>query len=103
MLTLDKPCSGILVYTVLNGLVGILVYVSGGRLEPREYDLKEYWTWKGSGRRPWFVRAIRARRNVEHVDHVAEDSDKHDHDNGNDSIVITRVKTISNDYSSASR
>ncbi|KAG5983487.1 hypothetical protein E4U54_006235 [Claviceps lovelessii] len=95
--------AGILVYTVLNGLVGILVYVSGGRLEPREYDLKEYWTWKGSGRRPWFVRAIRARRNVEHVDHVAEDSDKHDHDNGNDSIVITRVKTISNDYSSASR
>ncbi|KAG5929038.1 hypothetical protein E4U42_007349 [Claviceps africana] len=95
--------AGILVYTVLNGLVGIVSYVSGGRLEPREYDLKEYWTWKGSGRRPWFVRAIRARRNVADVDRAAADSDKHDPDNGNDSIVITRVKTISNDYSTASR
>ena len=32
---------------------------SGGRLEPREYDLKEYWTWKGQGQSPWFVRAIK--------------------------------------------
>ncbi|KAG6047178.1 hypothetical protein E4U17_007596 [Claviceps sp. LM77 group G4] len=93
--------AGILVYTVLNGLVGILVYVSGGRFEPREYDLKEYWTWKGTGRRPWFVRAIRAKRSDRHVDHVAEDSD--DRGNGNDSILMTRVKTISNDYSTASQ
>ncbi|KAG6023310.1 hypothetical protein E4U19_004452 [Claviceps sp. Clav32 group G5] len=93
--------AGILVYTVLNGLVGILVYVSGGRFEPREYDLKEYWTWKGTGRRPWFVRAIRAKRSDRHVDHVAEDSD--DRGNGNDSVLMTRVKTISNDYSTASQ
>ncbi|KAG6118187.1 hypothetical protein E4U13_000462 [Claviceps humidiphila] len=93
--------AGILVYTVLNGLVGILVYVSGGRFEPREYDLKEYWTWKGTGRRPWFVRAIRAKRSDRHVDHVAEDSD--DRGNGNESILMTRVKTISNDYSTTSQ
>ncbi|KAG6290159.1 hypothetical protein E4U09_004582 [Claviceps aff. purpurea] len=93
--------AGILVYTVLNGLVGILVYVSGGRFEPREYDLKEYWTWKGTGRRPWFVRAIRAKRSDRHVDHVAEDSD--DRGNANDSILMTRVKTISNDYSTTSQ
>ncbi|GAB0141008.1 hypothetical protein EsHS_00001615 [Epichloe bromicola] len=92
--------AGILVYSVLNGLVGIVVYVSGGRLEPREYDLKEYWTWKGSGRRPWFVRAIRAKRSVQDVGHDAGDSE--DHDNGNESIVVARVKTISNDYSTAS-
>ncbi|KAG6098090.1 hypothetical protein E4U31_004811 [Claviceps sp. LM219 group G6] len=93
--------AGILVYTVLNGLVGILVYVSGGRFEPREYDLKEYWTWKGTGRRPWFVRAIRAKRSDRHVDHVAEDPDGHG--NGNESILMTRVKTISNDYSTTSQ
>ncbi|KJZ79350.1 hypothetical protein HIM_01501 [Hirsutella minnesotensis 3608] len=54
--------AGIFVYTVLNGSVGLVVYLSGGRIEPREYELKEYWTWKGGGRPPWFVRAMRARR-----------------------------------------
>ncbi|PNY24451.1 Xanthine/uracil/vitamin C permease [Tolypocladium capitatum] len=54
--------AGIFVYAVLNGLVGLVVYVSGGRIEPREYDLKEYWTWKGTGQAPWFVREIQARR-----------------------------------------
>ncbi|KAG5993063.1 hypothetical protein E4U52_002306 [Claviceps spartinae] len=93
--------AGILVYTVLNGLVGILVYVSGGRFEPREYDLKEYWTWKGTGRRPWFVRAIRAKGSDRHVDHVAEDPDGRG--NGSESILMTRVKTISNDYSTTSQ
>ncbi|KAF4512695.1 hypothetical protein G6O67_000044 [Ophiocordyceps sinensis] len=54
--------AGLLVYAVLNGLVGLVVCLSGGRIEPHEYELKEYWTWKGAGRPPWFVRAIRARR-----------------------------------------
>ncbi|KAI8713309.1 hypothetical protein NCS52_01274700 [Fusarium sp. LHS14.1] len=53
--------AGVFVYTVLNGLIAIVVFLSRGQLEPREYDLKEYWTWKGSGRAPWFVRAIRRR------------------------------------------
>jgi adenine/guanine/hypoxanthine permease len=51
------------VYTLLNGIIGLIVFLSGGYFEPREYDLKEYWTWKGSGRPPWFVRAFRQRRN----------------------------------------
>lgn len=51
--------SGIFVYTMLNGLIGAMVCISGGRCEPREYELKEYWSWKGSGQPPWFVRAIR--------------------------------------------
>ncbi|KAJ6779340.1 hypothetical protein PWT90_04278 [Aphanocladium album] len=54
--------AGIFVYTVLNGLIGTVVCISGGRYEPREYDLKEYWTWKGAGQPPWFVRAIRQHR-----------------------------------------
>ncbi len=54
--------SGIFVYTMLNGLIGIVVYISGGKWEPREYDLKEYWSWKGAGQPPWFVRAVRQRR-----------------------------------------
>lgn len=40
-----------------------MVLLSNNRIEPREYDLKEYWTWKGSGRPPWFVRAMRKDRN----------------------------------------
>lgn len=63
--------SGVFVYAVLNGLVGIVVFVSRGYIEPSEYDLKEYWTWKGSGRAPWFVRAIRRRQNP------SEDEDDH--------------------------
>lgn len=59
--------SGLFVYTVLNGLIAFVIFVSGGRIEPREYDLKEYWTWKGTGRPPWFVRALCAnhRSNIE--------------------------------------
>ncbi|KAF4982034.1 hypothetical protein FZEAL_2284 [Fusarium zealandicum] len=69
--------AGVFVYAVLNGLIGLVVFLSGGYLEPREYDLKEYWTWKGSGRAPWFVRAIRRRRNVVHDD---DDDDEDDDD-----------------------
>lgn len=58
----NTAISGIFVYTMLNGLIGAVVCVSGGRCEPREYDLKEYWTWKGIGQPPWFIRAIRQRR-----------------------------------------
>lgn len=54
--------SGLFVYTILNALVGLVVFLSNNRIEPREYDLKEYWTWKGSGRPPWFVRAMRRDR-----------------------------------------
>ncbi|PHH87276.1 hypothetical protein CDD83_9076 [Cordyceps sp. RAO-2017] len=54
--------AGLFVYAVLNGLVGLVVCLSGGRIEPREYELKEYWTWKGAGRPPWFVKAIQTRR-----------------------------------------
>ncbi|KAL2670790.1 hypothetical protein Neosp_014592 [[Neocosmospora] mangrovei] len=66
--------AGVFVYTVLNGLIAIVVFLSRGQLEPREYDLKEYWTWKGSGRAPWFVRAIR--RRVSDDDSDDDDDDR---------------------------
>ncbi|KAF4964825.1 hypothetical protein FSARC_7287 [Fusarium sarcochroum] len=75
--------AGVFVYAVLNGLVGIVVFASGGYLEPREYDLKEYWTWKGSGRAPWFVRAIRRRGNSGH-------DDDDDHPSGSD-LAMTHI------------
>ncbi|CAM1505993.1 Fc.00g116300.m01.CDS01 [Cosmosporella sp. VM-42] len=53
--------AGMFLYAVINSLIAATVWVSRGRLEPREYDMKEYWTWKGSGKKPWFVRALRAR------------------------------------------
>ncbi|KAK6444633.1 hypothetical protein FP744_10000881 [Trichoderma asperellum] len=55
--------AGLFIYAILNALIGLVVLLSNSRIEPREYDLKEYWTWKGSGRPPWFVRAMRKDRN----------------------------------------
>jgi len=45
-------------YTTLNGLIWLVMWVSGGTLEPREYDLKEYWTWKPAGKKTWIVRTF---------------------------------------------
>lgn len=67
---------GVFVYAVLNGLIGLTVFLSRGYLEPREYDLKEYWTWKGSGRPPWFVRAMRRRRGLYSTDAEEADQDE---------------------------
>ncbi|KAH6953198.1 permease family-domain-containing protein [Fusarium avenaceum] len=72
--------AGVFVYAVLNGLIGLVVFVSRGYIEPREYDLKEYWTWRGSGRAPWFVRAIRRHRNTDNSD----DGDEDGHAGGSD-------------------
>ncbi|OAQ68331.1 nucleoside transporter [Pochonia chlamydosporia 170] len=90
--------AGIFVYAVLNGLVGLILYVSGGRIEPREYDLKEYWTWKGIGRPPWFVRAMQRRRGDTNEDSNTT-SDRDTNDDMDRLSSMTRIKTISNDYS----
>ncbi len=39
-------------YIFLNTLIWIVMRVTGGALEPREYDLKEYWTWRPAGKKP---------------------------------------------------
>jgi poly(3-hydroxyalkanoate) synthetase len=47
-----------MIYTGLNGLLYITKLVSGGRIQPPDADLQEYWTWKPKGgHAPWFVRA----------------------------------------------
>jgi AGZA family xanthine/uracil permease-like MFS transporter len=51
--------SGMLLYTTINLLISLTVRISGGRIEPENYDMKEYWTWKAPGRKPWFVRVFR--------------------------------------------
>ncbi|KAL6862319.1 permease [Trichoderma novae-zelandiae] len=79
--------AGLFVYTTLNTLIALVVFFSNHRFEPREYDLKEYWTWRGSGRAPWFVRAMRRNRHES-----PSSSDNHNHsntmmDNHNDNVV----------------
>ncbi|VUC33577.1 unnamed protein product, partial [Clonostachys rosea] len=54
--------AGIFVYIVLNSLIFLIVYLSGHELEPREHDMKEYWTWKTAGKAPWFLRIYRRAR-----------------------------------------
>ena len=51
-----------MIYAAINTCISIAVWVSRGRIEPREYDLKEYWPWKAPGQQPWVVRAINKRR-----------------------------------------
>ncbi|KAF5710949.1 major facilitator superfamily transporter [Fusarium mundagurra] len=51
--------AGMFLYTALNLMISLTVRLSGDRLEPDNYDMKEYWTWKPPGRKPWFVRAFR--------------------------------------------
>ncbi|CAG9993823.1 unnamed protein product [Clonostachys byssicola] len=54
--------AGIFVYTVLNTIIFLIVYVSGHELKPREHDMKEYWSWKTTGKAPWFLRIYRRAR-----------------------------------------
>lgn len=43
---------GLFVYIILNSLIWAVMRLTGGAVEPREYDLKEYWTWKPAGKKP---------------------------------------------------
>lgn len=76
---------GLFVYTTLNTLIALVVFFSNNRIEPREYDLKEYWTWRGSGRAPWFVRAMRRNRDRHHHRHESRSSDE---DRNRDDMVM---------------
>lgn len=45
-------------YAGLNALLYLTKLVSGGRIQPPDADLQEYWTWKPQGgHAPWFIRA----------------------------------------------
>ncbi|EEY23266.1 inner membrane protein yieG [Verticillium alfalfae VaMs.102] len=70
--------AGVFVYAVLNGLIALTVYISGRRLEPRDYDSKEYWSWKGygMGKPPWFVRAVRNKGCIAGSDDAPDEIDE---------------------------
>ncbi|KAH8901673.1 inner membrane protein yieG [Thozetella sp. PMI_491] len=48
---------GLFMYTLLNGMLKLVMIASRGRIQPENYDLKEYWNWKPSGK-PIILRAI---------------------------------------------
>ena len=64
-------------YTILNLMISLTVRISGGRLEPDNYDMKEYWSWKGSGKAPWFVRLAR-KKGCFGGEKAEEETDKRD-------------------------
>jgi AGZA family xanthine/uracil permease-like MFS transporter len=45
-------------YTVINGAVWAIARLSRDAIVPENYDMKEYWTWRHPGERPWIVRAL---------------------------------------------
>lgn len=45
-------------YTALNGMIWAVMTLSRGGLEPKDYQYKEYWTWKPAGEKPWIVRVF---------------------------------------------
>ncbi len=49
---------GLFTYTVINGLIWIIVKISGDTVHPENYDLKEYWSWRPPGEKPWIVRVV---------------------------------------------
>lgn len=49
--------AGLLVYTVLNGMIFITSKLSRGRVQPPDRDNAEYWTINPvGGTPPWFIR-----------------------------------------------
>ncbi|EAQ86043.1 hypothetical protein CHGG_07296 [Chaetomium globosum CBS 148.51] len=50
--------AGIFAYVIINGAIHIVVKVSGDTITPQNYDLKEYWSWRPPGDKPWMARAI---------------------------------------------
>ncbi|KAK4104809.1 hypothetical protein N658DRAFT_542115 [Parathielavia hyrcaniae] len=50
--------AGLFTYTIINGAIWIVVNISGERMVPEQYDLKEYWSWRPPGEKPWIVRAV---------------------------------------------
>lgn len=39
-------------------MIWAVMVVSRGALEPKDYQFREYWTWKPAGEKPWIVRVF---------------------------------------------
>lgn len=53
---------GLFTYAGLNTLIWIVMKLSGDAIVPTEYELKEYWTWKPAGKKPWIIRVFTKNR-----------------------------------------
>ncbi|KAH6607113.1 nucleoside transporter [Trichoderma cornu-damae] len=83
---------GIMSYIIINSIVGILRFVSRGRIVPPNHDEKEPWTWRipGGFFPPWLVRLSRGNKDFwrepdsvveEHVLQKEHDTNLEDHGN----------------------
>ncbi|KAK0674063.1 putative inner membrane protein [Cercophora samala] len=50
--------AGIFSYAGINLCIWAIIKLSRGTIMPENYDLKEYWTWRPPGERPWLFRKI---------------------------------------------
>ena len=53
-------------------MIGFTMWLSRGSLAPKDYDQKEYWTWKPAGEKPIIVRIFSRRQ------HWGDDSQEDD-------------------------
>ncbi|KAM0460572.1 hypothetical protein ACHAPV_004847 [Trichoderma viride] len=84
--------AGVMSYIIINSTVGLLRYVSGGRIVPPNHDEKEPWTWRipGGFFPPWLVRLSHGKKDFwrgeetvvveEHVMEKERDANSEDHD-----------------------
>jgi AGZA family xanthine/uracil permease-like MFS transporter len=54
--------SGLFTYAGLNLMIGLVMWISRGSLVPKDYDQKQYWTWKPPGEKPFILRIFSRRR-----------------------------------------
>ncbi|VBB76345.1 Putative Inner membrane protein [Podospora comata] len=50
--------AGIFSYAGINLCIWVIIKLSRGTIMPENYDMKEYWTWRPPGERPWLFRKI---------------------------------------------
>ncbi|KAK3327979.1 hypothetical protein B0T19DRAFT_179314 [Cercophora scortea] len=50
--------AGIVTYILLNTMIWVVVKLSGETITPKDYEQKEYWTWKPPGEKPWIIRVF---------------------------------------------
>jgi AGZA family xanthine/uracil permease-like MFS transporter len=84
--------AGVMSYIIINSIVGLLRFVSRGRIVPPNHDEKEPWTWRipGGFFPPWLVRLFQGKKDFWRepdsvvVDNAAEKEQDASSDVGND-------------------
>ncbi|KAL7784573.1 hypothetical protein V8C37DRAFT_395703 [Trichoderma ceciliae] len=92
--------AGVMSYIIINSTVGLLRYVSRGRIVPPNHDEKEPWTWRipGGFFPPWLVRLFQGNKDfwrepesvvVEHALQKEKDQDANSEDHANSDVSRT--------------